>query len=127
METHLSAFLQGDFEIVDGRSLQTAIANQKYGVQDSGSSARRKGLAEEVNGMAALTEGTFRGRSGRVLSVLCKLVKTGSGTLAVSVGGTAYLTPDEWAMLGKSAIFTADLQRPRRRALRTDRGRSRLS
>ncbi len=112
LESHLNALGQGDLEVVDGRSLQTAIANQKYAVEDSGSAARRKGLADEVNGMAALTEGTFRGRSGRVLSVLCKLVKTESGTLAASVGGTAFLTPQEWAMLGKSVIFTADLQRP---------------
>ena len=36
--------------------------------------------------MAALTEGIFRGRSGRVLSILCRLIKTETGSLAASVG-----------------------------------------
>jgi hypothetical protein len=46
--------------------------------------------------------GTLRNRTGRVVSVHCKLMQSASDELAGLAGGSASLNESEWAMLGRS-------------------------
>jgi hypothetical protein len=97
---------EGKFSVVDRRRLQAALADQKFQVRDLGSAKALEDLSGRVGGMPALAQGTLRGRTGRVVTLQCKLVQTGSDELAGSVGGSAVLNESEWAMLGNSVAVS---------------------
>jgi uncharacterized caspase-like protein len=105
---------EGNFSVVDRRRLQAALAARKFQVRDLGSAEALKDLSERVGGMPALAQGTLRGRAGRVVALQCRLIQTDSDELASSVGGTALLNENEWAMLGNSvAVRPEDRPPPR--------------
>jgi hypothetical protein len=102
----------GKFSVIDRRKLQTALSAQKFEVSDLGSADALKQLSLRVGGMPALVQGTLRSRAGRVVTLQCKLVQTGSDELAGSVGGTAVLNDSEWGMLGTSVAVGPNQQMP---------------
>ena len=103
---------EGKFSVIDRRRLQTALAGQKFEVKDLGSAEALKQLSGRVGGMPALAQGTLRGRTGRVVTLQCKLVQTDNDELAGSVGGTALLNESEWAMLGNSVAVRPEDRMP---------------
>jgi uncharacterized caspase-like protein len=102
----------GKFSVVDRRRLQSALTDQKFQVRDLGSAEALKQLSGRVGGMPALAQGTLRGRTGRVVTLQCKLVQTDNDELAGSVGGSALLNESDWAMLGNSVAVRPDDRMP---------------
>ncbi len=103
---------EGKFSVIDRRRLQSALTDQRFAVRDLGSAEALKQLSGRVGGMPALAQGTLRGRTGRVVSLQCKLVQTDSDDLAGTAGGTAILNESEWAMLGNSVAVRPDDRMP---------------
>ncbi len=91
------------FKVVDRRRLQQALQAQQFSLSDLGSGEALKELGQRVGQMPAVALGMLRGRAGRLLSLRCQLIETEGNEVAASVGGTAWLSESEWAMLGKSA------------------------
>ena len=112
MERRLVDQGEGKFSVIDRRRLQQALADQKFGTNDLGSAVALKELSARAGGMPALAQGTLRGRTGRVVTLQCKLVQTESDELAGSVGGTSLLNESEWAMLGNSVAVRPDDRMP---------------
>ncbi len=103
---------EGKFSVIDRRRLQAALVDQKFGVKDLGSDGALKQLSRRVGGMPALAQGTLRGRSGRVVTLQCRLIQTDNDELAGSVGGAALLNESEWGMLGNSVTVRPDDRMP---------------
>lgn len=100
------------FSVVDRRQLQRALSEQGFNLEDLGSRAALQSLATKTGGMPVIAVGTLRNRAGRVMNILCKLVRTDSDELAGSAGGTAVLNESEWAMLGRSVQVKPEDRRP---------------
>jgi len=95
--------LGGDkFSVVDRRRLQTALKSQQFNLDNLGSAVAMKSLSDEAGGMPAVALGTLRNRTGRVVTLQCKVLQTERDDLAGVAGGTALLNESEWAMLGRS-------------------------
>ena len=87
----------------DRRRLQQALSAQRFTLDSLGSASALDQLSQAVSGLPVLALGTLRNRTGRIVSLQCKLIETESGDLAASAGGVAWLNEHEWAMLGRSA------------------------
>ncbi len=103
---------EGKFSVVDRRRLGGALNDQKFGVKDLGSEVALKQLSGRVGGMPALAQGTLKGRTGRVVTLQCNLIRTDDDELASPVGGTAKLTESDWGMLGQSVVVHPDDRMP---------------
>ena len=90
------------FKVVDRRRLQQALHAQQFTLADLGSGEALKELGRRAGEMPAVALGMLRGRAGRMLSLRCQLIETEGNEVAASVGGTAWLSESEWAMLGRS-------------------------
>jgi uncharacterized caspase-like protein len=111
LERQLAGAGGGRFSLVDGRRLQAVLASQRFQLDDLASSARLRKLSAGAGGMPVLALGTLSARSGDIIHLQCKLVRTeGDETLAVA-GGTARITESEWAMFGHSAVVEPSLPR----------------
>lgn len=112
LEKRLAEDGTGKFSVVDRRRLQSVLKGQGFKLDDLGSTEALKQLSQKADGMPIIALGTLRNRTGRVVSVQCKLVRTDSDELAGSAGGSAILNESEWAMLGRSVVLTAQDHRP---------------
>jgi len=97
----------GEFAVTDGQSLQKALAQNNFGLDDLASPRAARAALKTMQGLPALASGTLRTRVvGRVVNLQCRLLQTGSEVLAGSGRGSALLNESEWAMLGKSAALS---------------------
>ena len=62
--------------------------------------------------LPVLAHGVLRGRAGSLINLQCKIVETDGDETISSVGGTAFITESEWAMLGRSAAVPPADQTP---------------
>lgn len=103
----------GKFSVVDRRRLQQALKEQGFAVADLGSGSRLKSLSDRVGGMPVIVLGTLQYRQGHVVGLQCQLLQTEKDeALGVVAGGTAALTENEWAMLGRSVAVRPEDRRP---------------
>jgi hypothetical protein len=112
LERRLADYGEGKFNVVDRRRLQTALREQGFKLDDIGSPEKLKELSGRAEGMPLIAMGTLRNRSGRLVNIQCKLLRTDSDQLAGSAGGAATLNESEWAMLGRSASVSPQDLRP---------------
>ena len=101
----------GKFSVVDRRRLQAVLKDRQFSVKDLGSSVAMKQLSKDAGGMPVIALGTLRNRTGRVVTLQCKLVRTESDELAGSAGGTAMLNESQWAMVGRSVAVKPEEDR----------------
>jgi hypothetical protein len=112
LEHKLMSLGKDKFNVVDRRRLQKALKDKKFSLDDLGSPQAMKEISEQAGGMPAIALGTLRNRTGRVVTLQCKLLQTESDELASSAGGIALLNENEWAMLGHSVQVKPDDYRP---------------
>lgn len=111
MERRLVDASAGSYNMVNRRQLQKALSAQQFKLDDLGSPEAVKQLAGQAGGMPVLVLGTLRSRTGRVVHMQCKLLRTDSDEMAGAVGGAAMLNESEWAMLGRSIAVRPDDRR----------------
>ena len=104
LENRLRDLGEDKFIVVDRRVLQKTLSDQKFGIDDLGSTAKLKDLSEATGKMPGLVTGVFRNRLGKVLTVQCKLTQLDKEDVetAGSASGKAMLDENDWAMLGRS-------------------------
>ncbi|MBI2823850.1 MAG: caspase family protein [Planctomycetia bacterium] len=90
------------FTLVDRRRLQQALSQQQFTISDLASSSAMKSLSDRVGGLPVVVLGTLRSRDGSLVTLQCKLMNGQTGDVVGSAGGTAHLSPSEWAMIGRS-------------------------
>lgn len=92
-------------KVVDSKTLHKALADTRFDVDDLGKTKSLQDLAEKVGEMPVLVRGTLFNREGALINLRAELVQTGNNNQHASVGGLAFLTESEWAMLGLSAVI----------------------
>ncbi|MEQ8791509.1 MAG: caspase family protein [Pirellulaceae bacterium] len=102
----------GKFSVVNRRRLQSALSQQEFGINDLGSPTALATLSERAGGMPAIVVGALRSRAGRVVTLQCELLLTDSDESGGVVSGSALLSEDQWAMLGKSVAVRPEDRRP---------------
>jgi hypothetical protein len=112
IERQLIELGSGKFSVVDRKRLIKALNDQKFGLADLGSAKALQTLSTEAGNMPALAHGTLRGRHGQLVSLECKLTETTGDATIASVGGTAYISESEWAMMGGSGLVKPQDQPP---------------
>ncbi len=112
LERQLMAAGGDKFGVIDNRRLQSALKAQGFGLKDLGSPDALAELSRRAGGMRAIALGTLQNRTGRVVTIQCKLLRTDGDDLAGSAGGSALLNESEWAMLGRSIVVEPDDRRP---------------
>jgi uncharacterized caspase-like protein len=113
LERRLMNAGDGRFSVVDRRRLQSALKSQNFAIDDLGSGEQMKQLSTRVGGMPAVALGTLRNRTGRVITLQCKLVSVDTDELVGAAAGSALLNESEWAMLGRSVQIEPEDRRPR--------------
>ncbi|MGD9724002.1 MAG: caspase domain-containing protein [Pirellulales bacterium] len=108
MERRLTDLGTGRFSVISRQRLKEALADGNFGVQDLESSQALKALGDRADGMPVLAHGVLRGRAGSLINLQCKVVETNGDETIASVGGTAFISESEWAMLGRSAAVRPD-------------------
>ena len=93
------------FGLANRRRLEEALKAEGFSVEDVASTERWRVLAERAGDVPAIVIGALGKRAGRVIEVECKLVDTASGEVAASLRGTASLSDNQWAMLGRSVLL----------------------
>jgi hypothetical protein len=106
MERRLVEEGAGTLTVTNGKVLQAALAKENVGLDDLSNPERLKQLSQAMHGLPALAQGTFRNRTGRVVTLQCRLFRLDDDEIAGSAGGVALLNESEWAMLGKSAALS---------------------
>ncbi|MDR3636239.1 MAG: caspase family protein [Isosphaeraceae bacterium] len=106
MERRLMEEGEGSQTVTNGKVLQAALAKENVGLDDLSNPDRLKQLSQSMHGLPALAQGTFRNRTGRVVTLQCRLFRLEDDEVAGSAGGVALLNESEWAMLGKSAALS---------------------
>ena len=87
--------------MIEHDALQQVLRSQQVRVRDLRTPAVSD-LSVQGKTIPAFVVGTLRGRTGRVITLQCKLVGLqGHETYGVA-GGTAALNESEWGMLGRS-------------------------
>ena len=112
LERQLLQQASGRFSVVDQRRLRAAIEQQHFALADLGSGEALKALAEKAGGMPVIAVGTLSGRTGRMVTLRCKLLRTDKNEVLATVGGAAWLNEREWGMLGLSAKTRPEDHRP---------------
>ncbi len=113
LETSLIAQSEaGQFRVVDRKKLLQAMKDQQFQLKDFGSNVKLVSLSRSVGGLPVLATGAFKGRSGRIINLQCKLHSTESDDVLGEAGGTVALTEDQWAMLGRSTAVRPEDRRP---------------
>ncbi|HWB14055.1 MAG TPA: caspase family protein [Pirellulales bacterium] len=112
LEERLAMRGSGRFEVASRESLQQALQAMQFGLADLGSGERLKDLSQRAGGVRVLAKGQLYGRLGAMLNLRCKLIDTQTSRTLAVVGGVAWLTTQEWAMLAKSVKVEADDYRP---------------
>lgn len=102
LEERLTSMSYNRFSVIDSRRLVKALQDLEFTIDDLASDERLGELSNAMGSVPILALGTLRNRSGRSVTLQCKLVDAGSGSMAASAGGLALLTESEWAMLGRS-------------------------
>jgi hypothetical protein len=106
LEQRLVGSGAGKFTVVARQQLQAALKAQKFGLKELASPEALTRLSQATqDGMPVVALGTLRNRTGRVVTLQCKLLRTEDEGLAGATGGTARLNESEWAMLGASAAL----------------------
>lgn len=100
------------FSVVDRRQLQRTLSAQRFSLADLGSADAIQSIAGKLGGLSVIAVGTLSNRTGRIMSLKCKLMCTDTMELAGWAGGMAALNENEWAMLGKSVQVTPEDRRP---------------
>lgn len=103
MERRLLEQSDGRFSVIDRARLQNMLAAQHFSIDDLGSPDSLRRLNEAAHGLPVIAHGTIQDRVGRRISIRCKLCQTTSDEVAGWAGGTAVLSPSDWAELGLSA------------------------
>ena len=113
LETALISQSEADqVRVVDRKRLQQAMKDQQFQLKDLSSTVKLVSLSRSAGGLPVLATGSFKGRSGRIINLQCKLQSTESDDVIGDAGGTAALSEDEWAMLGRSAALHLEDRRP---------------
>lgn len=99
------------FSVVDRQTLQAALTAKGFALADV-ATPRLKDLAVESGGMQVVAQGMLRSRTGRVVTLQCKLLQTADRKVVSMAGDTAQLSESEWAMLGISANVPSDARQP---------------
>lgn len=92
------------FTVIDRREFQHALQAERFSVRDLGSVAAMQRLSKAVKGLPVLAQGTLRSRSGRLVLLDCKLVRTDTAETVGSAGEAANLNESQWGMLGRSVV-----------------------
>ena len=109
MDRQLSELkLEGGFGLVNRKRLRNALKEQGFKIDDLSSNAKLSGLSKSVGNMPVVVLGSFQSRKGRVVRLRCNLEQTSGFEELGAIGGTAELSLDEWAMLGRSASIRAE-------------------
>ena len=112
VEEKLLKCQEGRFKVINRRVLLQAMRDQKFAVSDLGSTEALKSLSARTGGMPVIAAGLLSGRAGRMLTLRCQLIQTNENDVASIVGGTAWISESEWAMLGRSVAVAAVDQGP---------------
>jgi len=112
IERKLGSFGSDKFSVIDRGRLLPAMMQQKLSVKDLGSSAAMNTLSKRVGGLPVVARGTLRDRTGRLVTLRCRLESAADGTRLSDVGGLAVLTDSEWAMIGRSAEIKPETSPP---------------
>ncbi len=102
----------GQFRVVDRKRLQQAMKDQHFQLKDLSSTVKLVSLSRSAGGLPVLATGSFKGRSGRIINLKCKLQSTESDDVIGEAGGTVALTEEQWAMLGRSTAVRPEDRRP---------------
>jgi|GEM_PF-2139162 len=102
----------GQFRVVDRKRLQQAMKDQQFQLKDLSSTVKLVSLSRSAGGLPVLATGSFKGRSGRIINLQCKLQSTESDDVIGNAGGTVALTEEQWAMLGRSTAVRPEDRRP---------------
>ena len=95
--------LDGGFGLVNRQRLRNALKEQGFKVEDLSSNSKMAGLSKSVGNLPVVVLGAFQNRKGRVIRLRCNMQQTTGFEELGAIGGTAELSLDEWAMLGRSA------------------------
>lgn len=106
LERRLADLGEGKFTVVDQRRLQTFLREQGFKLADLGDTAALSQLSQKAGGMPIIALGTLRNRTGRLVNIQCKLLRTDSDEVAGYTGGAASLNESEWGMLGRSVALS---------------------
>jgi len=101
LESCLTQCSAGKFDVIQHDALQQVLQTKGYAVKDL-SKASADDLKVNDKPTPALALGTLRGRTGRVMTLQCKLVDLDGQTNFGGAGGAAALNESEWGMLGRS-------------------------
>ncbi len=102
LERQLSDLGTGRFSVMDRARLQKALSDEGFAVSDLGDVESIRELSDRLDGLPVLVVGALQSRAGQLVNLQCKLLQRDSDESAGIVGGTAHLTENEWAMLGRS-------------------------
>lgn len=91
----------GKFDVIQHDALQEVLQTKGYAVKDL-SKASADDLKVNDTPTPALALGTLRSRTGRVMTLQCKLVDLDGQANFGAAGGAASLNESEWGMLGRS-------------------------
>ncbi|MCA9022186.1 MAG: caspase family protein, partial [Planctomycetaceae bacterium] len=100
--------LSGGFGLVNRKRLRSALKEQGFKIDDLSSNLKLAGLSKSVGNMPVVVLGTFQSRKGRVVRLRCNMQQTTGFEDLDTIGGSAELSLDEWAMLGHSAAVRAE-------------------
>jgi len=102
LEQRLTRMSYDRYAVVDPRRLIKSLEELDFKVGDLSSGTRLTDLTQKVGTIPIMALGVLRNRTGRAVTMQCRLVDPQTGDMAASTGGLALLTESEWAMLGKS-------------------------
>jgi hypothetical protein len=104
LQRRLAHKAHGQFTVLEHESVQKSLSAERLTVRDLGTVAV-KDLTAGGEPVAVMGLGSIVVRSGRLMSLQCKLLDTQTQKELGVAGGTAQLEPDEWALLGGSGEF----------------------
>ncbi len=104
LQRRLAHKAKGRFQVLDHESLQKSLSQEQLTARDLRTAAV-KDLTADGQQVAVVGMGSVVLRSGRVISLQCKLLDTRTQKELGVAAGTAELQPGEWAEIGGSAEF----------------------
>jgi hypothetical protein len=102
LEQRLTKMSYNRYSVIDSRRLIKTLEDLDFKLDDLNSDTRLTDLSQQTGNIPIMALGVLRNRTGRAVTMQCRLVDPKTGQMAASTGGVAMLSESEWAMLGKS-------------------------
>ena len=112
LERQLLGAAGGRMHVVEYHRLLEALSKENVVVKGIYEKEKMKRVSQKLGGMPLIAVGSVKSRSGELVSLTCKVVRTDSDIAVGSAGGTAILTESDWAMFGSNVWVQPDDRRP---------------